>query len=162
MSGYQNTSSSATKRQKYPHRRRRRRLETDPFALFQRERIRRVLLFVLSGGSKSDRVERRRKWRRVGRVREVRTRARGVSILSKGRKGLQHKRLFLVHRRRSFRTQHQCEQFSENDVLFSPSNAISEDEKIEKGADYCFAFCEGKVSDTEVKVRLFSPLTMGC
>ena len=58
----------------------------------------------------------------------------------------------------SFETQQQCEQFNENDLLFlSKLNSVSEDEKIEKGVDYCFAFCQGRVSDTEVKVRLFSP-----
>ena len=74
----------------------------------------------------------------------------------------QKKKQFLYAAVASFETPQQCEQFNENDLLFlSKLSSLSEDEKIEKGVDYCFAFCEGRVSDTELKMRLFSPLKQG-
>jgi len=74
----------------------------------------------------------------------------------------QKKKQFLYAAVVSFETPQQCEQFNENDLLFlSKLSSLSEDEKIEKGVDYCFAFCEGRVSDTALKMRLFSPLKPG-
>ena len=164
MSGYQNTSSSATKKTKtsassssssvlkpIPLRFSNAKEYIECFSSFLVEEAKAIVLKGDGSGGASVACE------KCERVRVV-----SPSSPKGAKKGSNTNASFLYTAVASFRTQQQCEQFSENDVLFlSKLNAISEDEKIEKGADYCFAFCEGKVSDTEVKVRLFSPLTMG-
>ena len=165
MSGYQNTSSSATKKTKssassssssvlkpIPLRFSNAKEYVECFSSFLVEEAKAIVLKGDGSGGASVACE------KCERVRVVSP----SSPKGGDEKGSNTNASFCTPPSLRSATQQQCEQFSENDVLFlSKLNSVSEDEKIEKGADYCFAFCEGKVSDTEVKVRLFSPLTMG-
>jgi senataxin len=60
----------------------------------------------------------------------------------------------------SFENDTKCANFKENDLVFlSKLNPQKDDEKIEKGKEFCFGFLDGKLSGNEISVRLFAPPT---